>query len=200
MKEYEDIFGAQIDNVSNDEVENNNALEENGIPKVEIEEINSIENVNSSLDSVFPNYSENVEPIILVEDVNAEETEEVVGSADVNNVFGENVVETIEEVANPIITDYNESVEPVMPVEEISLQEPNKTMENNYNPMEHPDAKIVLNKNIDEEETKEVDPEIKNMKVIDELKSNKSLMFVLILGVLLLVVIFAIPYVSELLG
>ena len=64
--------------------------------------------------------------------------------------------------------------------------------------MEHPDAKIVLNKEV--EENKKVDPEIENMKVMDELKSNSSLKFVLLLGIVLLIIIFAIPYVSELLG
>ena len=66
--------------------------------------------------------------------------------------------------------------------------------------MEHPDARIVLNKNVDVAEEEKVDPEIKNMKVMNELKSNKSLMFVLVLGVILFIVVLVLPYFSELLG
>lgn len=215
MKDYEDIFGAQVDNASNGEVENNN-----------------VENTMEPVETVFPNYSEAVEPVAPV-GLEPEIT-------DVNNVFGENVMET-EEVANPTIPDYSdnvetvmlaeenketvestevnnvfeqntmktepvipvygENVEPVAPVEEVVIEEQNDNNEenaNNYNPMEHPDAKIVLNKNV--EETKEVDPELESMKIAQELKSNSSLKFVIILGILLLIVIFALPYLSELLG
>ena len=173
------------ENIEMESIENNNVVGEN---VVEITE----EVVNP----LIPNYSESVEPVMPVE--------EVVEPTEVNNVFGENVVETTEEVINPLIPDYSESVEPLMPVEEVVVEESEvstqETKETNYNPMEHPDARIVLNKNVDVAEEEKVDPEIENMKVMNELKSNKSLMFVLVLGVILFIVVLVLPYFSELLG
>jgi len=186
MKEYEDIFGTQTSDSANEEVVNNN---------VEDVEINQDDMVNESnletnnVNTVFPNYSEAVEPVAPV-------SQEPVIS-EVNNVFGENVIETVQETVAPEVPVYNEPVEPVKPVELAEITE-NSNEVNNYNPMEHPDAKIVLKKEV--EETKEIDPELEDVKIMKELVGNKSLLFVLGLGIVLLVVIFALPYLTKTFG
>lgn len=59
--------------------------------------------------------------------------------------------------------------------------------------LEHPDAKITLNKEEEEVIDKKELEELKNVKLSD----NSSLKFVLILGVLLLIFIFLIPLISK---
>ena len=59
--------------------------------------------------------------------------------------------------------------------------------------LEHPDAKITLNKEEEEVLDKKELEELKNVKLSD----NSSLKFVLILGVLLLIFIFLIPLISK---
>ena len=239
MKEYEDIFGTNDNNltdesnainVENQELVNPDMFEENVVENDNVEEtvipdysetyesVAPVEDVQDEVNSeesnmfgenivengnveetVIPNYSEAYEPVTPVEDVQNEI------SSEESNMFGENVVENdnVEEAAIP---DYSETYEPVTPVEDVVLndndienvQTDNITIENGYNPMEHPDAKIILNKNVEEE--KEVDPELSEMKIGETLKENSSLRFVIILGIIILIAIIAIPYVSQLLG
>ena len=65
-------------------------------------------------------------------------------------------------------------------------------------PMENPSAKIVLNKAEEEEEQNELEEDIASVK--ESLKSNQALKLALILGLLFLIVIIALPYLSKLLG
>ena len=196
MKEYEDIFGTNDNNLTDE----SNAInvENQELVNPDMFEENVVENDNVE-ETVIPDYSETYEPVTPVEavqdEVNSEES----------NMFGENVVES-DNVEETVIPNYSETYEPVAPVEDVVLndndienvQTDNITKENGYNPMEHPDAKIVLNKNVEEE--KEVDSELSEMKIGETLKENSSLRFVIILGIIILIAIIAIPYVSQLLG
>jgi len=73
-------------------------------------------------------------------------------------------------------------------VKDVEVEEPN-TKE--YNPGENPNAKVVLNK------TEDIKEEIKKEDIKLDLKSNKSLMFVLGLGLFLLIIVFLIPYITK---
>ena len=82
-------------------------------------------------------------------------------------------------------------VEPVeQTIETVEQQNLNKEV------LEHPDAKITLKNEVEEEISKKELDELKDVKLSD----NSSLKFVLILGIILLAVIFLIPYLSEYIG
>lgn len=84
----------------------------------------------------------------------------------------------------PVEQPYDDSVKGEVPLE------PSVETNTNYNPGENPSAKVVLNKC---EET--VTENIRHEDIKVDLKGNKSLWYVLGLGLLLLIVILLLPYV-----
>ena len=101
----------------------------------------------------------------------------------VNPVPLEPNYEVPEEVQSvPLEPNYEQEVKNVE-IEQLNTKE--------YNPGENPNAKVVLNK------TEEVKDETKKEDIKLDLKSNKSLMFVLGLGLFLLIIVFLIPYITK---
>ena len=104
------------------------------------------------------------------------------------------------EVKDEVIS--NEIVEePIKENNVYSVEQPitNKEPDTQYTPMEHPDAKIVLNK-VEESEEQTDAEEVEDINIIEEFKSNKSLLFVLGIGIVILVTIVAIPFISKIIG
>ena len=137
----------------------------------------------------IPNYSEEVQPVESIF-VTPEATEEV----EIPNYSEEVQPVVMEEPVEPTVPNYSAAVEPVKPVEqetELSDEEKAVLREKLSHEviLEHPDAKIVLNREEPKIESRNIDN--------DKVTKNESLKFVLILGIVLLVVIFAIPYLSK---
>ena len=169
--------------------EENNVVEENVDvqPVVEVNSENNIE-VNPFVD---------LPPVAPVdyEQTTVEPVEQTIET--VENTNEENNVEVNPFVDLPPVTPFNyeqteeTTVEPVeQTIETVEQQNLNKGV------LEHPDAKITLKNEVEEEISKKELDELKDVKLSD----NSSLKFVLILGIILLAVIFLIPYLSEYIG
>ena len=95
----------------------------------------------------------------------------------------------------PLEPNYEESEEvhsvPLEPNYEQEVKDEEPVTKKVYNPGENPNAKVVLNK------TEDIKEEIKKEDIKLDLKSNKSLMFVLGLGLFLLIIVFLIPYITK---
>lgn len=151
-----------------------------------------------------PDYSAQVKPVAPINESFVEENIEPVESVVEENVEPvvevneetklETFVDQVNEEQPSFIPNYSTEVKPV----EVKVTEEEKTEEEKAilrekisqdEVLENPSAKIVLNR---EEAKNEVRQEIN-----DNVTKNESLKFVVILGILLLVVIFAIPYLSN---
>lgn len=133
----------------------------------------------------------------LFEEENSSEEQVSNAFADLPPVAPVDYEEQVEKES--VVTDEN-NVEPIVEqnvFEEIktaSIESTETTSEIlNKEVLEHPDAKITLKKEEEEVIDKSEIEELKNVKLSD----NSSLRFVLILGIILLVIIFLIPYVSK---
>ena len=141
---------------------------------------------------------------------------------EIEDVFASNEntqsVEPVQNVVQPMYTEEVPVYQPVEPVQEavqeqVQSVEPTYTEEtpvyqqpivdqtgsNTYNISqtelnEHPDGKIVLNKNteIEEEPTEKVKLSLNDLN----LKENKTLMFVLGIGLILFIGIILLPFIS----
>lgn len=118
--------------------------------------------------------------------VNVENQEEIASIENEEDVKDEievvPILENQENIENEYIDNQNDEVK----FEQVEPSSFRIGAEETY---EHPSAKIVLNSGL-EDVTKEVD--VKDLKV--NLKDNKSLIFVIFLGILLLIVTFFLPY------
>ncbi|MDD3452886.1 MAG: hypothetical protein PHN42_01235 [Bacilli bacterium] len=179
-KEFENIFQNLEDN--NDQEVNMN--EENTTDEVQP--------IYDSVEEIQPMYEEAVETPVF--GGTTEETQPMYEEAVETPVFGGTTEETQpiyeEAVETPVYQDTLPEIndETSLSEEEIKVLAANK-------PMENPAAKIVLNK---EEETIKVEENLSNVK--SSLKDNAALKFVIIMGVILLIVIVALPYISGLIG
>ena len=133
---------------------------------------------------------------LIDNDVDKQYTEEL----DFSNIQ-EEIEKTKEETIKTVpLEPVYDNVAPEEPLYDDSLkvsEEPKEIVEeqteqksaNNYNPGENPYAKVVLNKT---EEVEEEQISHKDIKV--DLKGNKALWFVVGIGLLLLIIIFLLPY------
>lgn len=130
---------------------------------------------------------ENIENLFTEEDT----TQEVNNAfADLPPVAPVNYEEETTEVKEEIVEPVKEISVEEAPVKELS-EEVKASI--NKEVLENPSAKVTLQTAKEEKVSKR---EIEELKGIS-LKDNSSLRFVLILGVILLIVIFLIPYVSK---
>ena len=156
---------------------------ENGNIENLFEEENSSEeqvsNVFADLPPVAPvDYEEQVEKETEVMEENSSEEQ-------VSNVFADMPENNVEPIVEQNVFEE---------IKTASIESTETTSEIlNKEVLEHPDAKITLKKEEEEVIDKSEIEELKNVKLSD----NSSLRFVLILGIILLVIIFLIPYVSK---
>lgn len=122
---------------------------------------------------------------LINNDIDKQYTEEL----DFSNIQ-EEIEKTKEETIKPVpVEPIYDNVAPEEPLYDDSIKEETETPLNKYTPGENPSAKVVLNK------TEEVEEEQINHKDIKvDLKGNKSLWFVVGIGVFLLIIIFLLPY------
>lgn len=122
-------------------------------------------------------------------DLSEENTVELVDSNTELEQLNENYVENSVDDSNNTIDGFKE----VTPSEaSLKLDEKNGTQAKEV--LENPNAKVTLQTEKDEVITNEEIEELKNVK----LKDNKSLIFIIILGLILLVIIFLIPFITNL--
>jgi hypothetical protein len=93
-----------------------------------------------------------------------------------------------EEQVEPVqpLEETLEPVEPEVPTYEEPVVKPVEPLPDYEEPNEHPDGKIVLNKE------KEEEPKLEDVGDI-KLSDNKSLMFVILIGIIIFIAIMAIP-------
>lgn len=131
---------------------------------------------------------------LINDDVEKQYTEELDFSniqEEIDKVKNETIkpvpVEPVYEDAAPVEPLYDDSPKiDSVPVEPV-YEEPTNT---SYNPGENPSAKVVLNNTVEEEKE-----EINHKDIKVDLKGNKSLWYVLGLGLFLLIIILLLPYV-----
>ena len=127
-----------------------------------------------------------------VYDVKPEVVEEPVNEASTYDIKPE-VEETV--TPEPVVDAPTYGPVPVEPVEYTTDEVQPVSVETNYEALnEHPDAVVSLNNNSNEEEKEEV--KLEDVPPV-KLGDNKSLKFVLIIGIIILVAIFFLPYISE---
>ena len=143
-----------------------------------------------TIENLFEEENKNIEEKVEVKEEVEKNNTELNAFVDLPPVAPVDYEQTEEIVTEEASEELVESVEPV--VEEQQIDENNKQVVNKE-VLEHPDAKITLNNEKEEEIDKKELEELKDIKLSD----NSSLRFVLILGLILLIVIFLIPFVSE---
>lgn len=160
--------------------------------ELNVEEQNKM--VEEETPMVFvPDYSNDVQPVAPVK----EETEETVITEYSTPVEPVQEIEPVQVEAQEdnVVPDYSNEVKPVAPVEPIDTElteEQKAELREKYSKeeiLENPNAKVTLNRPELKEEVKQV--------VEETVTKNDSLKFIIVLGIILLVIVFAIPYISR---
>lgn len=202
FEEVEDIFGENIEenyDVPVYDVQSNNEIDNS----VNVQEVPSVDTVNEEL----PVY-ENVQPVEEVAPI----YENVVMPESESSIENNSYDVQSEVTENPVVEpSFEDSIQPDYEVQpEVAPVEPEPVYEDvslnndevNYGPVmpeatyeevnEHPDAIVSLNNK--EEEKAEVKLEdVPNIKLSD----NKSLKFVIIIGIIVLVAIMLLPLLNQ---
>ena len=126
--------------------------------------------------------AEEAQPVVFTPEYNTEETNEEQKVDDMFTSYSEPKEETVTPVET--VEQTTETVE-YTEEEKAALRE--KLAEEEV--LENPNAKVVLNRT---EEVQEIKHEIE-----ENVTKNESLKFVIILGVILLIAVIAIPYLSD---
>ena len=197
--EVEDIFGTDLEEnydvpVFNPE-ENNEETTTSNVAAEEVQSFdNEVESVNDVQEDTVPTFENSVEEVapVFEDSVPFETTNENSSPVEVEPVV-ENTVSDVFDVQPEV-----SSVEPE-PVYEDTNNDVNYgpvALEPTYDEEvnEHPDAIVSLNNNVEE---KKEDTKLEDIPAVN-LADNSSLKFVLVIGVIILIAIFLLPFINKL--